>query len=78
MDALHVSLDIHMYKDKMIILITLFCIDLIGPNPKLCHLKPYFSFPIASVLNKVVFEEELETTEDMPPSQCLNFSFPCS
>lgn len=56
MDTLHVSLDIHMCKDKMIILITLFCMDLIGPNPKLCHSKPYFYFPIASVLNKVAFE----------------------
>lgn len=42
-----VSLDIVLYKDKMII--ALLCLSLIGPYPNDCHLKPNFSFPVADI-----------------------------
>lgn len=56
LNTVYISLDVHVYRDKMVIFITLLCTDLIGPNPKQHHSKPSFSFLITGVLSKTVFE----------------------
>lgn len=54
--CVHISWCSRVYRDEMIIFITLLCTDLIGPNPKQCRSKPSFSFLITGVLSKTVFE----------------------